>query len=292
MKREIKKIDSTKREISIEVAGEIVKNKFDEVYKEIGKEAKVLGFRAGNIPRDILEKNFSSLAHQQVIQELIPELYNQLLKEENLEVVELPKISDVRLTCDRLSFKATVEVLPQINIKRYKRLRLSYKPITITEDDIKRGLDSLKELRKIEAVDDNLAKSLGYPNLEELKKSLQAQLYIQKVNQQYQDLENEILKQLLKELELKLPQSLVERRLKELIQQVKLDLTLKGLPKERIEEEEKKLPAQLEPQAREQVRVYLVLSEIAKRENIPLDDNMPQKVMEFLFKEADWQVLS
>jgi FKBP-type peptidyl-prolyl cis-trans isomerase (trigger factor) len=43
------------------------------------------------------------------------------------------------------------------------------------------------------------------------------------------------------------------------------------------------------PEAEKQVRVYLVLSEIAKKENIPLDDHMPRRVMEFLLKEAEWQ---
>jgi len=35
--------------------------------------------------------------------------------------------------------------------------------------------------------------------------------------------------------------------------------------------------------------VYLVLAQIAKQENIPIDDHMPRKVMEFLLREADWR---
>jgi len=46
---------------------------------------------------------------------------------------------------------------------------------------------------------------------------------------------------------------------------------------------------QLEPEAKAQVKVYLVLAAIAKKENIPIDDHMPRKTMEFLLKEADWQ---
>ncbi|MFH1355282.1 MAG: trigger factor family protein, partial [Candidatus Omnitrophota bacterium] len=64
MKTEVKKIDSTKREINVEVSGETVKNKFEDVFKKIGKEAKVPGFRPGNAPRDILEKHYSANAHE------------------------------------------------------------------------------------------------------------------------------------------------------------------------------------------------------------------------------------
>jgi FKBP-type peptidyl-prolyl cis-trans isomerase (trigger factor) len=47
---------------------------------------------------------------------------------------------------------------------------------------------------------------------------------------------------------------------------------------------------ELEPEARNQVKVYLVLSAIAKKESIPLDDHMPRKVMEFLLREANWKI--
>ena len=45
---------------------------------------------------------------------------------------------------------------------------------------------------------------------------------------------------------------------------------------------------ELEPQAKRQVKIYLILSAIAKKENIPQDDHMPPKVMEFLLREANW----
>jgi len=45
----------------------------------------------------------------------------------------------------------------------------------------------------------------------------------------------------------------------------------------------------LEPEAKRQVRDYLVLAHIAKKENIEINDQMPQSVIEFLFREADWQ---
>ena len=108
MKAEVKKIDNTKREINIEVSGDIVKNKFEDVFKRIAKEAKVPGFRPGHAPRDILEKHFTSSAHEQVLKELVPDLYNEAIKKEELDVIELPEVTDVKLDGNSLSFKATV----------------------------------------------------------------------------------------------------------------------------------------------------------------------------------------
>jgi FKBP-type peptidyl-prolyl cis-trans isomerase (trigger factor) len=289
MKTEIKKLDSTKREISVEVSGDMVKNKFDDVFKEIAKNAKVPGFRPGNAPRDILEKHYSSHAHELVLKELIPELYNQAIEKEGLNVLELPNIFDVKLDRNSLSFKATVEISPEILVKNYKGLEVTYKKIEVNADEIKRSIDSLKEARKVDTVDDNFAKGLGYPGLQELEKTIEKQIYIQKENHERQRIESEIIEKITKDLDFKLPQSLINRQLQDLVRQAKLDLALKGVPREKIEEEEKTLSQQLEPEAKRQVKIYLVLSAIAKKENISLDDHMPQKVIEFLLRDADWK---
>jgi FKBP-type peptidyl-prolyl cis-trans isomerase (trigger factor) len=290
MKTEVKKLDNTKREVIVEVSGDIVKNKFEEIFQKISKDAKVPGFRPGHAPRDILEKHYSSNVHEQVLKELVPEVYNEAIKKEGLDCIDYPQISDVKLDRVNLSFKATVEVSPEIQVKNYKGLKVNYKNISVTPDEIKRNIDTLKETKKVDNIDDNFARSLGYPGVAELDKAVERQVFAQKENQQRQTIENEIVESITKELDFKLPASLVSRQSQELLRHAKLDLAMKGFPREKIDEQEKELLKNLEPQAKDQVKVYLVLSEIAKKENIPQDDNMPRRVIEFLLKEADWQI--
>lgn len=294
MKTEVKKIDTTKREISIAVTGETLKNKFEEVYKKIGQEAKVPGFRPGNAPRDILEKHFSSQVRQRVIEELIPDVYSKAVEKEGLEVIDLPNISEVRLDnqAEALSFKATIEVRPEINLKGYKKIKVNYKKTAVALDEIKRHLEALKEARKVDSLDDNFAKRLGYAALSELEKAIEKQIFMQKDNLQRQKIENEMLQDLTKDLDFKIPDSLIKRQLEDLVRQTKLDLALKGVAREEIEAEVEKLRQDLGPQAKKQVKIYLVLAEIAKRENIAMDDHMPHQVIEFLLQEADWQEAS
>ncbi len=289
MKTQVQKLEGNKREINIEVTGDIVKNKFEDVFQRIGKEAKVKGFRPGHVPREIIEKQFSSLAHEQVLKELMSTVYGDAVEKEKLEVIELPEVSDVKLDRNTLSFKATVEVTPEVNLKEYKGLKVSCEDLTVTPDEIKRNLDSLKETKKASSLDDNFAKGLGYSSLAELEKLIQAQVLIQKSNAQRQKNENQLIEQLSKDLDFKLPQSMVARQKEELLRQAKLDLALKGVPKEHIAQEENKISESLDPEAKKQVKNWLVLSAVARKENITIDDQMPGKVIEFLFKEANWQ---
>jgi FKBP-type peptidyl-prolyl cis-trans isomerase (trigger factor) len=289
-KVEVKKIDATKREINIQAEGDVVKNKFETVFKEIAKNAKVPGFRPGSAPRDIIEKNFSGAATEQVLKELIPEIYDEVIKTEQLEVIELPSISEVKLDRSNLSFKATVEVSPQIKLKNYKGLKVGFKQIEVTDDEVKRSIDSFKEMRKVENVDDALARSAGYPNLKELQESVKRQLMLQKDNLQRQRIEHEVITAVTDDLEIKLPQAFVQRQLDDQLRRAKVDLAMKGMPREEIETKEKDIIKELEPQARRQVKTYLVLAEIAKKEQIPLDDHMAQKVIELMLREAEWQI--
>jgi len=290
MKTEVKKIDHHKREISIEVSGDVVKNKFDDAFTKIAKEAKVPGFRPGNAPRDIIEKNFSQSAHELVLKELLPDLYNQAIEKEGLDVIELPDIYDVKLDKTTISFKAKVELWPEVALKDYRGIKINYQKPGVSEEEVKRSLDTLKEARKIENIDDNFAKGLGYPNLGELKNALKSQIYLQKENAQRQKSEQAIIEEITAGLELKLPKSLVDRQLEDLLRQTKLDLALKGVPKETIDAQEKELVKELLPRSEKQVKIYLVLAAIAKKENIPMDDHMPHHVMELLLKEANWNV--
>ena len=290
MKTEVKKLDSTKCEINVTVSGELVKNKFEEVFTQIAKEAKVPGFRPGKAPRDVLEKHYAPNVHEQVLKELVPDIYNQAIAAEKLDVIELPQITDVKLDRVSLSFKAIVEVTPEIAVKNYKQQLINYKTVSVSSDEVKRQIDSVKESRKVENLDDQFSRSLGYPNLVQLEKAVERQIFITKENQQRQQIENELIENIIKGLEFKLPGALVERQIQDMLRQTKIDLAMKGLPRDKIEEQEKLLLEGIRPEAAKQVKVYLVLAQIAKKENIVIDDHMPAKVMEFLLKEANWVI--
>jgi len=289
MKIELKKIDSTQREMQVYLEGEKVKEKFEEVFKQIGKEAKVAGFRPGHVPRPILEKHYAKEADEQVLRELLPQVYKEAVEKEKLEVLNYPYIEEVKLNRDSLFFKAKLEVMPEVPLKNYRGIKVHHRTISVTDEEVEKYLSALAKKRKIEQMDDKFARGLGYFNLEELKDSLQKQIFLEKQNQNRQEKEKEIFDYLLKEADFKVPVSLKERKLQEILRQAKLELSLKGLAKEAIEEKEKELIQQLQPEAEIQARLQVILMQIAKKENIALDQEEGfGRVIEFLLQEADW----
>lgn len=290
MKVEAKKLDAGKVQLDIEVSAEIVNKRFDQVYERIGKDAKIPGFRPGKAPRDILEKHHGRLAREELIKNLIPEAYRDSLEKEKISAIECLKISEVKLESNTLSFKATVEVKPEIALKDYKNIKLKYEEITVSQDEVEKALENLKESHKAQSIDEKFSRSLGYPTVSAMRASVQRQLFVQKENDGRYHLQEGLIKEILDNLKFKTPQSLLERRLDELVQQAKMQLASRGMSKEQIDSQEGGLRKELYPEAESQVKTYLVLDEIARRESIPEDEHMSQKVIEFLLREADWEV--
>ena len=288
MKVNINKINTLIRELEIEVPQDRIKEKFDAVYEEIKKNAKIPGFRPGAAPRNILEKHHSGLAREEVIKQLLPETYQDALKMENLDVIALPEITDVNLDSASLRYKAKVELRPDIAVKNYKKIKIKKRTSEVGEEDLKKAFDNIKQARKIDSIGEDFAHGLGYASLDEFKTALKRQLIMQKESDNRMLIEREVLDYLLKNVKFSVPESLVKRRFSELQQELREYFTKNHLPKEEVEKKEKEFEQKLKDQAQEQVRVFLILDEIARKENITRDNQMPNKVIEFLFKNADW----
>lgn len=287
MKTQVKKIGQHRRELIVEVEGEIIKNKFDDVYNRINKEAKVAGFRPGKVPRDILEKHYAATARKQALDELLPELYRQAVGQEQLRPVSMPQIAQVNLQNDNLSFTANLEVKPAIEIKNYKGIKVEYPPIEVSELDLKKAVDKLKQDHN-SASDLDLSRSLGYPDFAALQEVLRMQIFLEKTRAQQVSIENSIIEGLLKQANFQVPDTLIAQQSEQLKKQWEMELALRGASKEEIESARPSIEEKIAPEAERQVRVYLILEEIACRENIERDNKLAQRVIEFLLRCAEW----
>jgi FKBP-type peptidyl-prolyl cis-trans isomerase (trigger factor) len=165
----------------------------------------------------------------------------------------------------------------------------------VTDEELQKTLEFFKKGRGGDenvTIDDAFAKGMGFPSLEEFKTALKRQLAFDKDRNNRMDVENQIVEYLLKNAKLVVPQSLVKRQLHHRLNEALRRLKTQGMGDEDLKKKEEELRKQLDPLVENEVKIYLILEEIGKLENISTADNnesLGGKVMEFLLKEAAWK---
>ena len=294
MKLAVKKLDAIRLELKFEVPRERVSQKFDKIYGELGKVVKVKGFRQGKVPRHILESQHNKLAREEVIKELIPEVYQEGLEKEKIRPIDLPEILDINLNEGKVTFTAKLDVKPEVRVGDYKKIKIARKSSTVTPEELNKTLEFFRKGQgegKEVVIDDAFAHGLGFPSLEEFSKSLTRQMEIDKDRHNRMDIENQVAEHLLKKAKLTTPASLVKKQLARRLEDIRQRLAKQGLSPEEITKKEEEVRPQLEESVEKDIRIYLVLEKIAELENIPVkeEENLAVKVMEFLLKEAEWE---
>jgi trigger factor len=155
MKIDVESLEACKRRLSVEAPLDVVQQAWERAYSRVQRQARLPGFRKGHVPRSLVKLHFADDVRREVAEHLIPDLYRQAVREAQLEPVDEPDLSDVRLEEDApLTFKAVVEIRPTIALGDYKGLDVQHAPTPVTEEDVGAALEQMRahhaELRSVE----------------------------------------------------------------------------------------------------------------------------------------------
>jgi trigger factor len=143
----VEEISSIKKKVNVEIPDDQVTKEVESFYQQVGKQAKIKGFRPGKIPRDILERYFKDHIKSEVIQKLIQETYPAALSEKDLHPVSPPVIDPGELESGKpFQYSATVEVKPEIKIDGYIGLNIEGKKESAKEEEVEERLKGLQNL--------------------------------------------------------------------------------------------------------------------------------------------------
>ena len=135
-----------KKLVRVELDAAAVEAVFDRVTKEIQKEAVLPGFRPGKAPRDMVAKKYAADIKDEAKRKLIGDNYRKAIEDNKLQIVGYPDIEEVQFERGQpLQFTATVETAPDFQLPDYKGLPAQLQTKVVTEADVTRALDMLRE---------------------------------------------------------------------------------------------------------------------------------------------------
>jgi len=135
-----------KREISVEVPAAEVARETELQIQRYQKSARLPGFRAGHVPASIIRQRFGDGLKSDVIEALAPRYFRKEAEKQGLIPVSQPRITDLHMhDGEPLRFKASFEVLPEVQVEGYKELRSDKPEITVTDEEVEQALTSVRE---------------------------------------------------------------------------------------------------------------------------------------------------
>lgn len=235
-------------ELTITVPKERVTAGYKKALDQFIKETEIKGFRKGKAPRKkVEEKVTKTKIYEEVLRSLIPEVYVEAVKEQNIKPIINPQIRVVSLQEGKdWQIKATTCELPELKLGDYK-------------GEIKKDLAS----EKIWTPGKDKEEKTAEKESERLRKIFQT---------------------LLKTVKIQIPELLIQeevnRMLSRLVDQTgRLGLTVEqylasiGKTSEQIRQE-------YHQQAEESLKLELILSAIADKEKVQVADREVQKMID------------
>jgi trigger factor len=139
-------VEGCKHSLDISVPVADVETETNRVTADVQKRAKLPGFRPGKAPASIIRKQFAADIRQKVLESIIPHFLSQQFEADHLNVVGTPDISDVHFhDGEPLRFKATFEVVPEIELGEYKDVEVPYHEPEVTDEDVNKRIEEIRE---------------------------------------------------------------------------------------------------------------------------------------------------
>jgi len=130
--------------------------------RRLPKQVKLPGFRTGKAPLSLVEKQANHAQLQsEFLDEAVNRLYGVAIQDERLRPIQQPNVTVTKFVpFTALEFTAEIEVVGDVTLGDYTKIRLAKKPVTVTEKDIDDVVHSL-QLRLAERSDVDRASKQG-----------------------------------------------------------------------------------------------------------------------------------
>jgi trigger factor len=111
-------------ELIIDIPKQEIKSAYQKAFLSLQKELTLPGFRKGSVPKEMAEKNIKKeKVYEKLIADLIPKIYEEIIKKENLTPLSLPKIELLKAKEEEdWQIKITLAQKPTVDLKNLKQI--------------------------------------------------------------------------------------------------------------------------------------------------------------------------
>ena len=148
MRSTVEPVEPTKVRINVVVEPDELAPAIDRTARRLGREVRVPGFRKGKVPRQVIEARIgrAALVAEAIEHEAVPEFYGKALDEHGIQPLSRGRVDPPEYQDGQpLSFSATVEVKPELELPPTRGIRVERPRLEVTDEHVNAQLDRLRE---------------------------------------------------------------------------------------------------------------------------------------------------
>lgn len=133
--------------VQFELTADEWEKEVEEAYKNHKNHYKKEGFRNGNVPRAILEKQYGeNLFYEDALNDSFGKYYAEMLsKEKDIYPVDYPRLTVEKIDKTGVKFTAIIDVMPEFKVENYKGNTIKKDKVSVTAKEIDAELSLMQD---------------------------------------------------------------------------------------------------------------------------------------------------
>jgi len=151
-----KDLEKSQIELTVELSLEEFNPFIEKGAEKVSQEVKIEGFRPGKVPLDILKQKIGEMTILEEAAHLaINKTIDEAIEKNTMErqAIGQPQVNVTKLAPNNpLEYKVVLTILPTVALGKYKDLNLKVEEATVSEKELTKSLEDLREMRAAEKI--------------------------------------------------------------------------------------------------------------------------------------------
>ena len=149
MQVSVESLGSLERRLTFRLPSERLETQVGGRLREIARTARIKGFRPGKVPTKVIEQRYGEQVRAEILDGLLREGFDEAVRSNELRLAGQPKIEPSEEKGEgELAYVATFEVVPDFGDIDMSKLSVVRHTADVTEEDIDRMIDNLRQQRR------------------------------------------------------------------------------------------------------------------------------------------------
>lgn len=137
--------DDHQVKLIVEIEPESLETSKRKAAKQLAKRIKIPGFRPGKAPYNVIETHVGEGAIlESALDILVEDIYPQVITEAEIDPFGPGSLQEIP-ALDPPKFEFIVPLAPKVEIKEHRSIRVDFSPKEVTDKDIKKVIDNLRD---------------------------------------------------------------------------------------------------------------------------------------------------